>query len=136
MIDQPVYLSPAVIDIVTMAQGIFEERLCASMLIDPAAVEEILKGWHPEVSTAAKKLWVLIDQGHQYNLLETAIKAGLLWNITYWLGEPFINTAEESAKANLWSWRCCKAGRMGLQAIASDPTIGEIMERSRYGKQR
>jgi len=134
--ESPVYLSPAVIDIVTMAQGIYEQKICGAAMVSRGEVLRIVGSFKPEINRAACKFWpILLKNADLGDSLKEAWNMGLgLDTIVFSEMAAMYSNSVELAHDSLHRWKCCKAARLGLQAIASDATIGEIIEKSRYGR--
>ncbi len=134
--DDVVYEAPGMIDTLTMAEGILEQRIAGAAMVCRDEVLVVVGNFKPEVNQVVCKLWpILLRNADYWDFMRETRRAGLtkednqeLITVAAWYASPV-----DLARNSLHQWKACKAGRLGLQALAEDPTIlQEIIEKSRY----
>ena len=95
MNDQPIYLSPGIIDLVTRCEAISERNVCAAAVLDPSGVLKFAEDWLPQVDELSKEFWALLATRKQELVdvdldIQLAIVADIMANVDYWLLYAYI----------------------------------------------
>ncbi len=134
--DDVTYDSPGMIDVLTMAQGILEQRIAGAAMVDRERVLAEAGNFTPEINVVVCRIWpILLENADYFDFMREPRKAGLSKEDNQELITiaAFYVSPVDLARNSLHQWKACKAGRLGLQALAEDPTIiQEIIKKSRF----
>ena len=129
-------LPPALVDIFTNSESIFEQKLCISLIMDSDYVLKITEGYFPEINQAVKEYWdrivnckhQLLEMSHDEQvefclklIFEKNPKA--FWRWWKVLGSE---NSYEGAKINLANIKALRIARKSLQYLQNNKIIENV----------